>query len=86
MRTIKLKADRWGNSIGLLIPLNVAAIIGLQANTRVVAMYQANEIHVNPIPQYDRTTLLAEVTHSNLPQDDWGMLLADHPDEVEHEE
>lgn len=71
MQSRKLKVKRWGNSVGLLIPKSVAAAIGLEIDTQVVARYRPNEFSVHPIPQYDLISLLKDVTPSDMPRDDW---------------
>lgn len=71
MQTAKVRVLRWGNSTGILIPKTVVNTVGLQIGTQLIARYQANEFSVHPIPYYDLTTLLRDLTHADLPLEDW---------------
>ena len=71
MQTAKLRVKQWGNSVGLLVPKHVAATVGLQIDTQVLARYQASEFFIIPIPHYDLSTLLRGMTAADLPQADW---------------
>ncbi len=64
---MKIKVQKWGNSLGLRIPKVIAEEIGLKENTPVELSLKKKKIIISPIkPEITLKKLLSQVTEENL--------------------
>ena len=71
---MQVQLTRWGNSLGMRIPKELALRFGLLEGARVEVQAEADRIVINlPRPKYRIEDLVADMTHDNLRQAfDWG--------------
>jgi antitoxin MazE len=71
---MQVRLARWGNSLGLRIPKEVAAQAGLRAGIRVELAAEADRIVIKPArPRYVLAELLEGVTPEAMREAfDWG--------------
>jgi antitoxin MazE len=71
---MQVQVTRWGNSLGLRIPKQVAARIGLHEGSRVEVEAEGNRLVVSPArPRYVLADLLENVTPEAMREAfDWG--------------
>jgi antitoxin MazE len=62
---MEARVSKWGNSLGLRIPLSVAKATGLIENTSVELTVKNNEIVIAKSKTYKLNELLAKVTDKN---------------------
>ena len=70
------KVQKWGNSLAVRIPKNVAEELHLHTNSEIEMILEDQTLVIRAIshPQYDLDELLAEVTPENLHREiDWGV-------------
>ena len=64
---MKIKVQKWGNSLGLRIPKVIAEEIGLKENTPVELSLKKKKIVISPIKsEITLKKLLSQVTEENL--------------------
>ena len=64
---MKIKVQKWGNSLGLRIPKVIAEEIGLKENAPVELSLKKKKIIISPIkPEITLKKLLSQVTEENL--------------------
>jgi antitoxin MazE len=71
----QVQIARWGNSLGLRIPKNMAIEAGLRAGTRVEIAAEGDRIVITPArPRYKLADLLEGVTPEAMREAfDWGL-------------
>jgi len=71
---MRVQVARWGNSLGLRIPKQVAAEIGLREGSRVEVEADGDRLIVSPArPRYALADLLTNVTPEAMREAfDWG--------------
>jgi len=71
---MRVQVARWGNSLGLRIPKQVAAEIGLREGSRVEVEADGDRLVVSPArPRYALADLLTNVTPEAMREAfDWG--------------
>ncbi|HEY1796512.1 MAG TPA: AbrB/MazE/SpoVT family DNA-binding domain-containing protein [Stellaceae bacterium] len=71
---MQVQVARWGNSLGLRIPKQMAAEIGLHEGTRVEVKAEGDRLIVSPArPRYALADLLEGVTPEAMREAfDWG--------------
>ena len=71
---MQVQIARWGNSLGLRIPKDVAARVGLRAGARVEVAAEGDKIVITPArPRYALRDLLQGVTPEAMREAfDWG--------------
>jgi antitoxin MazE len=71
---MQVQVARWGNSLGVRIPRDVAAGLGLRAGTRVEVAAEGNRIVITPArPRYRLADLLQGMTPQAMREAfDWG--------------
>lgn len=71
---MQVQLTRWGNSLGMRIPKELALRFGLLEGARVEVLAEADRIVISlPRPKYRIENLVADMTHDNLRQAfDWG--------------
>ena len=71
---MRVRVARWGNSLGLRIPKQVAAEIGLREGARVEVEADGDRLVVSPArPRYALADLLTNVTPEAMREAfDWG--------------
>jgi antitoxin MazE len=62
---MEARVSKWGNSLGLRIPLPIAKAIGLSENTTVQLTAKNGEIVVAKSKAYKLEDLLAKITTKN---------------------
>lgn len=61
------KAQKWGNSLAVRLPKNVAEECGITADSAVEVLRENNSIIIRPVKKkFSLETLLAQVTAENL--------------------
>ena len=73
-RTVQVQVSRWGNSLGLRIPKDIAKQAGLREGTRVEIEAEGDRIVIAPArPRYVLSELLEGVTPKAMREAfDWG--------------
>ena len=69
------KIQKWGNSLAVRIPKNLAEELHLQTNSEIEMVLEDRALVIRTIsqPQYDLDELLAGVTSDNIHGEvDWG--------------
>ncbi len=71
---VEAKVRKWGNSLGVRIPLSIAKDIGLSQDCLVSLEVENGRLIVCPKPKkYALDQLLSQVTAENIhPELDWG--------------
>lgn len=71
---MEAKVRKWGNSLGVRIPLSIARDVGLSQDCLVSLEVDAGRLIVSPKPKkYALDELLSKVTAENIhPEIDWG--------------
>ncbi len=71
---MQVQLTRWGNSLGMRIPKELASRFGLLEGARVEVRAEADRIVITlPRPKYRIEDLVADMTHDNMRQAfDWG--------------
>lgn len=70
--------QKWGNSLGMRLPKELAETFNLKAGSRVIFVYQGNSFKVEPqtkikIPKYTLKGMVAGITPKNRHKEfDWG--------------
>jgi antitoxin MazE len=62
---MEARVSKWGNSLGLRIPLSMAKATGLIENTSVELSIKNNEIIIAKSKTYKLSELLSKVTSKN---------------------
>ena len=65
MAEIEARVSKWGNSLGLRIPLAMAKATGLKENSTVELNVKNNEIIIAKCKSYKLDELLAKITAKN---------------------
>jgi len=64
---MKIKVQKWGNSLGLRIPKVIAEEIGLKENTPVELSLKKKKIVISPVKsEITLKQLLSQITEENL--------------------
>ena len=64
---MKIKVQKWGNSLGLRIPKVIADEIGLKENTPVELSLKKKKIVISPVKsEITLKQLLSQITEENL--------------------
>lgn len=68
------RVRKWGNSLGILVPLSMAKDLGLTPDCAITLEVQSGQLIVRPMPKkYNLNELLEKVTPDNVhPETDWG--------------
>jgi antitoxin MazE len=71
---MQIQVARWGNSLGVRIPKDIARQSGLRAGSRVDVEAQGDRIVISPVrPRYVLADLLESITPEEMRQAfDWG--------------
>ena len=70
---MQVGVSKWGNSLGVRIPREVAEQMGLHAGSRVDVALEGSRIVISrPRPRYRLADLLADVTPDIRDSFDWG--------------
>ena len=70
---MRVKAQAWGNSLGLRIPKAYATELGVQAGTEMEVNIDAGALRAEPAPEMQLDALLSQITDANQPGEaDWG--------------
>lgn len=71
---MQVQLTRWGNSLGMRIPKELASRFGLLEGARVEVQAEADRIVITlPRQRYRIEDLVADMTHDNMRQAfDWG--------------
>jgi len=71
-----IKAQKWGNSLGLRIPKPVADSTGLSEGSRWYLRVEEGKLVLSPVEVPSLDELLARIKHDMRPQRiDWGRLV-----------
>lgn len=60
------RVQKWGNSLALRIPSALAQELGLYPNAPVKITLNGTRLIIEPAPQVDLDTMLAEITPENV--------------------
>lgn len=61
---IRARIQKWGNSLGLRIPIQLAKQLQLTTGSSVILEIENGKMIIQP-PQYDLETMLKEITSKN---------------------
>lgn len=71
---MEARVRKWGNSLGIRVPLSLAKDVGLTQDCLITLEVSDGQLIVRPKPRkYTLDELLAKVTPDNIhPETDWG--------------
>jgi antitoxin MazE len=63
---LKVKVQKWGNSLGVRIPQSIAKTAGIESDSEVEMEIKENAILLKPIKKYSLESLISKISGENL--------------------
>ena len=69
------KVQKWGNSLGIRIPISITKSLNIKANTSIQIKIEGDKIIMQPVKniEYDLKELIGQINESNRhDEQEWG--------------
>jgi len=63
---LKVKVQKWGNSLGIRIPKSIVGMIGIRAGSEVEIGIKENVVFFKPVKRYSLNDLILKISEENL--------------------
>lgn len=63
---LKVRIQKWGNSLGVRIPQGIAKTAGIKSDTEVEMEVKETTILLKPIKKYSLESLISKISEKNL--------------------